>query len=547
MPFLVEPVGRAWFQYWGQTNIGGPKKKAVVFERKQEQTTNEYVIADDVDFDDCYSLLGIDPALGWNFSPEDIKKAYKKISLSYHPDKIESKTEDEAKYNENRYKAIQKAFDTLKEKDRKLLYDSKVEFDESIPGSDVDEEDIYEVFGEAFERYARFSVKPNPPKVGNDNTSREDLEKFYDFWHKFQSWRDFSYLGEFDVEMADNREEKRWMQKQNQGIARKKKKEELARIRKLVNRMEAHDPRMVRIRKRAAIERKLQQAAREKELEKIRKQKEAERKEEERKKEEKKQAERKEKQRKEREIARKVRALNNGREKIRAMLVKPPFPKMEKLDMDELDRLVGVARIEEVQKLIETMTPLHKAGSVEEKSLVKPFRSIYKKIRKRVRELEKKVREEEEARKRKNVVQSSGKPWTDEELKLLTGGIRRYPGGTVDRWAKIAKFLGTNRVEKEIISKVKDMAKMGRRRKESSKNAASKARACGSSSEKSWSSEQQKALETALKGTKNIKGPERWDAIAKIVPGHDKQSCIDRFNAIKAQILAKRRQMAKTK
>merc|ERR1719447_1939857 len=162
-------------------------------------------------------------------------------------------------------------------------------------------------------------------------------------------------------------------------------------------------------------------------MEEIRMKKEAERKEKERQMEEKKRAERKEKQRKERELARKARALTNGRDKIRAMLVKPPFPTMEKLDMDELDRLVGVAKIDEVQKLIETMTPLHKAGKAEGKSSIKPFRSEYKKIRKRVRELEKKAKEEEEARKRKNVVMSSGKPWTDKELKLLTEGIRRYP------------------------------------------------------------------------------------------------------------------------
>merc|ERR1712060_915186 len=244
-----------------------------------------------------------------------------------------------------------------------------------------------------------------------------------------------------------------------------------------------------------------------------------------------------EKQKKEREIARKARALTNGREKIRAMLVKPPFPTMEKLDMNELDRLVGIAKLDEVNRLIETMTPLHKAGKVEGKSSIKPFRSEYKKVRKRVRELEKKAKEEEEARKRKNVVQSSGKPWTDKELKLLTEGIRRYPGGTTERWTKISKFLGTNRMEKEIITKVKHMAKIGRKRKDSSKNEAGKAKNSENDVVKTWSTEQQKALEAALKGSRDIKGPERWDVIAKLVPGQSKQSCIDRFNAIKAQIL----------
>jgi len=408
----------------------------------------------------------------------------------------------------------------------------------------VEDDEIYQVFGKAFDKYARFSVKPNPPRVGDDDTTKEELERFYEFWHKFQSWRDFSYLGEYDVEQAENREEKRWMQKQNQGIARKKKKEELAKVRKLVARFKTHDPRMVRMRKRAAIARKVQQAQKEKELEEIRRKKEAEQKEQERKLEEKRQAERKEKLRIERENARKVRALNSGREKIRAMLVKPPFPTMEKLDMDEVDKLVGVATIDEVNHLIETMIPLHEAGNVEGKSVLKPFRSHYKKIRKRVRDLEKKAKEEEEARRRKNVVMSSGKPWDDAELKLLTKAIRQYPGGTSERWSKIAKFLGTHRVEQEIISKVKDMAKIGRRRKSPS---AGKEKHRKSNVEKSWSTEQQKALESALKATKNMNGDKRWNEIAKKVQGHDKQSCKDRFNAIKAQIMARRAARAQTK
>jgi len=333
------------------------------------------------------------------------------------------------------------------------------------------------------------------------------------------------------------------MQKQNQSIARKKKKEELARVRKLVSRFKKHDPRKVRMRKRAAIARKVQQAQKAKELEEARRKKEAEREEAKRKEEAKLESERQEKLRIEREIASKIRALNCGREKIRAMLVEPPFPGMEKVDMDELDRLVSAATIDEVEKLTETMEPLHTAGKIESKSMVKAFRSVYKKIRKRVRELEKKAKEEEEARKRKNVAMSSGKPWDDAELKLLTDAVRRYPGGTTERWLKIAKFLGTNRMEKEIISKVKGMAKISRRRKDSS---AGKEKKSKINLEKSWSTAQQKALESALKDTKNIKGDARWEEIAKLVPGHDKQSCIDRFNTIKAQILARRAGKAKS-
>ncbi len=39
---------------------------------------------------------------------------------------------------------------------------------------------------------------------------------FYDYWGRFESWRDFSLkAAEFDLEEAGSREEKRWMQKEN--------------------------------------------------------------------------------------------------------------------------------------------------------------------------------------------------------------------------------------------------------------------------------------------------------------------------------------------
>ena len=45
-------------------------------------------------------------------------------------------------------------------------------------------------------------------------------------WAAFRSWRDFSYLGEWDIREAQNRDEKRWMEQQNKREAKAKKKEE---------------------------------------------------------------------------------------------------------------------------------------------------------------------------------------------------------------------------------------------------------------------------------------------------------------------------------
>lgn len=42
--------------------------------------------------------------------------------------------------------------------------------------------------------------------------------------------------------------------------------------------------------------------------------------------------------------------------------------------------------------------------------------------------------------------------WTDEEVKLLTKGIAKFPPGTTQRWAVIAEFIG-NKTQKEVIKK----------------------------------------------------------------------------------------------
>jgi hypothetical protein len=49
-----------------------------------------------------------------------------------------------------------------------------------------------------------------------------------------------------------------------------------------------------------------------------------------------------------------------------------------------------------------------------------------------------------------------------------------------------------------------------------------------SNAEESWSSSQQKQLESALKST-DSKDPERWDKIAKAVDGKTKKQCIQRY------------------
>lgn len=47
------------------------------------------------------------------------------------------------------------------------------------------------------------------PDVGDDETAYAAVDKFYDFWFSFKSWREFPHADEEDVEQAESREEKR--------------------------------------------------------------------------------------------------------------------------------------------------------------------------------------------------------------------------------------------------------------------------------------------------------------------------------------------------
>jgi hypothetical protein len=51
------------------------------------------------------------------------------------------------------------------------------------------------------------------PDVGDESSSWEAVSAFYDFWYGFRSWREFPHPDEEDVEGAESREHKRWIER----------------------------------------------------------------------------------------------------------------------------------------------------------------------------------------------------------------------------------------------------------------------------------------------------------------------------------------------
>ena len=209
---------------------------------------------------DPYKLLELDE-LRWRASADDVKKAYRRMVLKHHPDKAQGAAEDggdaggkEAAAEQpggddgdEMFKAVTEAFELLSDPKRRRDFDSLDDFDDSLPPKDYDSSthgDFFCVFGPFFERNSRWSEVPNAPLLGNSETPYDAVVRMYDFWFDFRSWRDFADADEYDVETASFREERRWMERNNEKLRVKRRKDEKARLARLVELAYAHDPRI---------------------------------------------------------------------------------------------------------------------------------------------------------------------------------------------------------------------------------------------------------------------------------------------------------------
>lgn len=69
---------------------------------------------------DYYKILGVEKTA----SEDEIKSAYKKLALKYHPDRFASKPENEQKEAEEKFKEINEAYQILSDKEKRNQYDN---------------------------------------------------------------------------------------------------------------------------------------------------------------------------------------------------------------------------------------------------------------------------------------------------------------------------------------------------------------------------------------------------------------------------------------
>ncbi|KAF3649247.1 putative protein ZINC INDUCED FACILITATOR-LIKE 1-like [Capsicum annuum] len=203
---------------------------------------------------DYYALLALSH-LRYLASENQRRKSYRDAALGHHSDKltflllaVETKAAKQAKEEEieSYFKAIQEAYEVLIDPVRRRIYDSTDEIDDDIP-TECASKDFFKVF--AFLRNGRWSVTQPLPSLGdekpNESTPIKEVDSFYNFWYCFKSWRDFPHADEFDLEQAESRDQKRWMERQNAKLSEKARKEESARIRSLVDTAYRRDPRIL--------------------------------------------------------------------------------------------------------------------------------------------------------------------------------------------------------------------------------------------------------------------------------------------------------------
>lgn len=169
--------------------------------------------------------------------------------LKHHPDKRAAVggTEDD-----QFFKCIQKATEVLLDPTRRRQYDSVDEKANVEPPSKKEAGKNYnKLWARVFKSESRFSKVQPVPQFGDDNSTKEDVDNFYNFWYNFDSWRSFEYLDEDVPDDNENRSQKRHMERKNTNARSKRKAEDNARLRKLLDDASAGDERIKRFRQQA--------------------------------------------------------------------------------------------------------------------------------------------------------------------------------------------------------------------------------------------------------------------------------------------------------
>lgn len=301
--------------------------------------------------------------------------------------------------------------------------------------------------------------------AGNSESSRQEVDNFYNFWYEFESWREYSYLDEEDKDKGQDREERRWIEKQNRTIRIKRKKEEMSRIRQLVDLAYNNDPRIVKFRnddkerKQAAKRAKMSvaQAARAEEERLVREalvaKKEAEA------------AEQKRIEQIRQEKEQQKRALKKERKLLRDTAKEAGYYSTS--DKEKARNMEGVEKICEMLKFLELQAfnkSLAANGRDAFTTQLKETEALLEAERKALFEPTPVAAPVVKAASTVVAVEKNSL-WTPENMQLLIKAVNLFPAGTVQRWEVTANYinqhatnLGNRKfMSRDVLNKAKDL------------------------------------------------------------------------------------------
>lgn len=392
---------------------------------------------------------------------DDLKRAYRKIVLTHHPDKRKAKGED-VRQEDDYFTCITRAYEILGNPQKRRSYDSvDPEFDDSLPSESAIKKDFYGTFKRFFDLNGRWSEKRNVPALGDNEAMRDQVDKFYNFWYNFESWREYSYLDEEDKDKGQDRDERRWIEKQNKAIRAKRKKEEMSRIRSLVDLAYNNDPRIVRFKqeekdKRNATKRAKQDAFQAQKAEEERVLKELQ--------QAKLKAEEAEQKRIEGiriEREREKKAIKKEKKMFRDFAKGANYFASEADSSDLIRNMEGVEKICEMMKLLE-LQDLNKRIKEGGKAVFVDT----------LNEIEAKIEEERDQMFQSNKstpssvkVVDKNVMWNPENMQLLIKAVNLFPAGTAQRWDVIANFMNQHSktsgdrkyTSRDVLNKAKDL------------------------------------------------------------------------------------------
>lgn len=203
-------------------------------------------------------------------SASDIKKAYRRLALQWHPDK----NLDNSQEAKEQFQLIQNAYEVLSDPQERAWYDNHREQllrgagssynDDSIDvypyfspscykGFGDDPQSFYGVYYEVFSKLASeetdFLDDPEEvgkiPKFGTSTTPYEEVNEFYAFWMSFSTNKSYVWLDQYEISQGDNRRVIKLMEKENNKIRQRARKERNEEIRRLVSFVRRKDKRVI--------------------------------------------------------------------------------------------------------------------------------------------------------------------------------------------------------------------------------------------------------------------------------------------------------------